>query len=82
MVLKLNWCIGINLELSGGVLHLDARTGMYEETPLHIKYMDLVYSVSMTIKEGKKNVLALKTKLDYKHYYILYGLQTLLPYDS
>ena len=57
---------------------------MYEATPLHIKYMDSVYSVSMKIKEGLKKgkVLDLKTKTRLQHYYISYGLQALLPYGS
>ena len=65
-----------------GKLNLDARSGMYEETSLHIKYMDSVYSVSMTIKEGlkRKGPSLENKKLDYniitfpigyKHYYLM-----------
>ena len=61
------------------ILHYDTKSGVYEEKPLHITYMDIMYrvvhSMLMKIKEGlsKRKVLALREKLVYKHYYFIYG---------
>ena len=39
-----------------GIPLFNARSVMYEETPLYTKYMDLVDSVTITIKGGLKRM--------------------------